>query len=467
MELSKDQAAAMAQFEEWKAGSGTLFMLLGYGGTGKTTLTNMILDASLGATPPGGESINDLLDALTGSIPMEETVICAPSHKALGVTRRMLGTHGRPFEIGYDQYLHEPGALITATTQSALGMHPVITENETGSGKRTFGMDERGSFLLKLPRLRWLIIDEVSMLSWSQLKQLQRMAKAFDYRIIAIGDPGQLPPVQAQEIKWDKVRNTAWLREVMRQADGSAVPLLGQAVRDDEDWRSVTGPGVTHETRVLADFIASLDRPATMDELESDVAVAYKNRTVDRINDAACQKLYGHGAGQFMPGEVVLATGAFYAGTGRSKKPVCTNQERLKVLSFEEGRGQFGAQVRMLNSRGREFTAEYLTDAERLNGPYADALNAALNHARAISDEWKATGRPGHLNAARIAAWQDFYALKDNTVLGFVHPYAITSHKSQGSTYRNVWVAGTEIAGFGSRGLYVAATRPRENLVIG
>ena len=63
------------------------------------------------------------------------------------------------------------------------------------------------------------------------------------------------------------------------------------------------------------------------------------------------------------------------------------------------------------------------------------------------------------------AVSQRFFELKARTVLNFAHPFAITSHKSQGSTYRRTFIAAMELAEFSKRSLYVAATRPREELV--
>ena len=61
------------------------------------------------------------------------------------------------------------------------------------------------------------------------------------------------------------------------------------------------------------------------------------------------------------------------------------------------------------------------------------------------------------------------FDLKDRAVISFRHPFALTSHKSQGSTYRKVFVDAQDIERFenGAQSLYVAVTRPSEELVVG
>jgi hypothetical protein len=47
-------------------------------------------------------------------------------------------------------------------------------------------------------------------------------------------------------------------------------------------------------------------------------------------------------------------------------------------------------------------------------------------------------------------------------VISFRHPFAITSHKSQGSTYKSVFADTADLGRFSTHALYVAVTRPRE-----
>ena len=71
------------------------------------------------------------------------------------------------------------------------------------------------------------------------------------------------------------------------------------------------------------------------------------------------------------------------------------------------------------------------------------------------------------LDKERKKAWGAYFELKDQTVLSFSHPFAITSHKSQGSTYRAAFVDVGDLETYSRHALYVAVTRPREELVLG
>ena len=129
------------------------------------------------------------------------------------------------------------------------------------------------------------------------------------------------------------------------------------------------------------------------------------------------------------------------------------------------GEGEWGEQVRVETWDGKVFDVEYLTQSaiSNPNHPYNVELRARADRARTLQAQYK-KGLP--VNTERTEAWKAFFHLKDNTVLSFAHPFAVTSHKSQGSSYRRAFVDARDIENYSSRGLYVAATRPKETLVI-
>ena len=71
------------------------------------------------------------------------------------------------------------------------------------------------------------------------------------------------------------------------------------------------------------------------------------------------------------------------------------------------------------------------------------------------------------MDPERREAWVDFFEWRDQTVISFRHPFACTSHKVQGSTVRKAFVAVNDLLRFSRAGLYVAVTRPREEVVLG
>jgi len=441
MTFNKGQQAAYNGFTKFADNpDATMFALFGAAGTGKSFTSGGLLEVM----QPGG---------------VDEFLWLAPTWKAVRIAGGFLADNGvhRP-EIGYDAYFHQMGNMILTTTQQALGLRPVIEDDQTAE-KVSFGKVGKG--LIRKLSPKWIVIDEVSMLSWQNLGALHDAAKEVGTKILIFGDPNQLPPVNAQEIKWDKIPNRFQLTEIMRQSGDSAIPHFGQAIIDDEKWHGMTGTGLTHTKRAVSQFIDEATVPAR-NEADRDVFVGYRNSTVDRVQEAAAQKVYGHSATMFEPGEFVIAQSALHDRSGM----VVANQDQLEVLSVD-GIGRWGQYVRVRNTAGREVYTEYLSGAEMSDpsNPYRVELDSRAKRAQMLQKEWTSNRNDYNLNSERKAAWASFFELKDRTVLNFAHPFAITSHKSQGSTYRRTFIAAMELAEFSKRSLYVAATRPREELV--
>ena len=69
--------------------------------------------------------------------------------------------------------------------------------------------------------------------------------------------------------------------------------------------------------------------------------------------------------------------------------------------------------------------------------------------------------------STRNKRWSEHYRIKQGTVMLFSHPFAMTIHKSQGSTFKDVYVNWGDCQRAGSRGLYVACSRPSDRLILG
>lgn len=453
--LSPSQQNAVERFNAFSADpTRTIFALLGYAGTGKTFTYSQIAGAMQG-----------------------QVLMAAPTHKAINVVRRNLMAAGVDFASGYDPQTYQPGKLITGTTAQLVGLQPVITDDQT-EDSRSFAKAGSGVLGRLKGSIDWVVIDESSMMSQEMLDLVEVACMEGNAKLMLIGDPGQLPPVKAEPIDWDAIPDKAVLTDIMRQAGDSAIPLLAQAIREEADWRQVTGPGVTHSASPGKDFLDQVTVP-TEAEAERTVFIAYRNKVVDEVTELACREVYGHGRNQFEPGQIVISQSrlekevpTYIAKYGRSyprAQVVANNADELMVDEIG-GPGQWGTEVKMHTlMTGTSFEAEYLTpeDAANPRHPYNVAVKAAFATANDLQARWKKDQRNYSLDDSRKAAWKAAFELKDRAVISFRHPFALTSHKSQGSTYKNVFVDAEDIEVFDSRGLYVAATRPSTELIIG
>jgi hypothetical protein len=443
--LNEKQQLAYDQFGQFVKSSETIFALFGAAGTGKSYTSAKLLEIMQDNTRP-----------------YQDFLWLAPTWKALRVSTAFLEKEGlRDYEIGFDAYGHIQGTPILTTTAQALGMRPDIKDDQDD---KEVGFANQGSGLLRRLKPRFVVIDEVSMLSWSNMKTLTEQANDVGCQILILGDPNQLPPVKAKEIRWDKIRNKVELTQIMRQASDSAIPFFARKILEDESWSGMTGTGLVQSTSVIDDFLNEVRVPGATED-DWDVFVAYRNASVDRVQELACQKVYGHGAQSFEKGEVVVAQSALRNKSGL----LVANQDQLTVVSADEGEGDWGRIVGLRNLAGRTVYPEYVNGADLANPkhPYSLELKYRGDVARDLQMKWAKEGkrRGGILDSERRQAWVNFFALKDQTVLNFSHPFAITSHKSQGSTYSRAYILSNEIAQFDKRALYVAATRPRDVLI--
>jgi exodeoxyribonuclease V len=392
----------------------------------------------------------------------------APTHKALNVLRSKLRTFDVPWCRGYDSFSYNGSDTITGTTAALLGIVPTVDDDQNTEEVK-FAKAGKGLLSKIMPDL--LVIDEVSMLAWNDFSALVKKMKERGVKILAVGDSGQLPPVKQTAIPFERFAHKAVLRQVVRQSEGSAIISLAWAIRDGQPWHGISGPGIERVSRLGDAFIERVQIPAARLEEERECFIAYRNRRVDEMQNRACDKLYGHRAADFAAGELVLAECNFYAG----KTLCCANQDELLVgeAHYDERDATFGLPVMLKNhANGRTFRAYYLSGAELADHghPYNVLLRELAEKAQRLQAEIKSlhTGdsRRPLVDAQRRDAWKEFFRVKDQTVISFRHPFALTSHKSQGSTYREVFADVADLAKFSQHALYVAVTRPRQTLVV-
>lgn len=448
MSLTNEQQGAVEAFSRFlDQPNETLFALLGWAGCGKSYTASFM-----------HQMMRDRM------APWDEMLWLAPTWKATHVSGKFLSKQGADFETRYDRYRHVAGKMVLTTTQQALGIAPVIDDNQTDDNVR-FAKVSKGVISDLTPK--FIVIDEVSMLSRAALKSIHAAASEHGIKVLIIGDPGQLPPVGEKEVNWSGIKNRHELTTIMRQSGGSIIPAVADAIRKGKPWRDMSGSGLLRVRKAAHLFLSEVGQPSR-DEDDRDVFLAYRNSVVNQVQEAACQKIYGHGRDRVEVGQIVLAQSSIaqYVQDAYglvAEERIC-NQDELLVTD-KLGQGKWGETVVVDRSDGVRFSVEYVTQADLANPnhPYRVELENRGNRARQLQAAAK-TDRS--LDSDRKAAWKSFFELKDNTVLSFSHPFALTTHKSQGSSYRRAFVDSADIEAFSPRALYVAATRPKETLVI-
>lgn len=476
--MTAGQTAALAALDAFlKNPAQTTFRLEGGAGVGKTWLAS--------------EAIKRMLND------RRRVTVAAPTHKACRVLRGKLTAAGIEWVFkprSTDDV--PPGAAIVDTTAALLGIRPVIVDDQT-EDEIQFKPTDYGTLAKAVKgNMPVLVIDEVSMVGRDDFRMLATVMEQCGAKLIAIGDSGQLPPVKKLSIDFENDFDAGYmLDEVVRQAKGSAIIDVAWAIRRDQPWQKIAGPGLETAENVAQAFIEQVTVPME-DEGERSVFIAYRNAVVNAVQEKACHKLYGHSARNFAEGELVLATMAGYRevyGTYRdrngrvwpSKYPkmeqVVAVADQLRVLGFDKSQEDptYGVPVTLdridlpAEAEGKVFTTHYLSAEQLANPahPFNTKKKELAAEAKRLQDEVKKlraakkAQQAFEVDEQRKKAWVEFFKHEQKTI-SFAHPFAITSHKSQGSTYHTAFVDVADLARFNSKALYVAVTRPAKRLVV-
>jgi len=454
-QLTADQQAAAAAFAAWLQApwDGSPFVLRGYAGSGKTTLSMRLL-------------------ALVEARALCWTVV-APTHKAVGVLRSHLARAGLE-PTWYPSTLHR---LLRLKLQRQGDRETCRESAQTAAA---------------LENLALVLVDEASMVDSALLEITLRCAHPCRTRLVFVGDPAQLPPVgEALSPVFALARaHHAELTEVVRHQ--GPVLRLAQGIREQalpccpppalgrlgHEGGSVA---LLEQDAWLQAAQAALRRCAASGDPDQARILCYTNRSLERLVPIARRALHGEMADQLpvLPGELLITRAAVLA-------PAC----REGVEAAEEPDLVLGSnrELQVLDVRPERCCLEaFGVVAADLGGasvPTIDTLCARVDagenqlelrllpplgtEARSRLDAVLASLRQGARQAERAAArglWRRFFLLRD--AFASLGPAAVLSvHRSQGSSFTEVFVAGDvfwpQDAVLRRQLLYVAVSRARQ-----
>lgn len=315
-----------------------------------------------------------------------------------------------------------------------------------------------------------VIVDEASFCGERLWGILIDQAYGSGTKVIAMGDKAQLRPVKekAANIFNNPDYSKTSLTKVMRQTDGNPVLDLCNMIRDaqvdpriepyyESNVNEATEQGVW--VMGAASWMEYIKENFNSDEYHNDPdsfrCVAYTNRRVDYLNKVIRNVLVGQTEEPFIVGERVLA-----------KKPIKADDGMTAIHTDEE------SEVKMV-SLGT-FTPEYEEPLKtwdlELMSDSGHIATAQLIHKDSKKDFNDLCSHYAELAKADGKRWREFWALKD-TMAELQCPHAVTAHRSQGSTFKNVFVDMKDLHKNRNRSQrleleYVACSRASENLII-
>jgi ATP-dependent exoDNAse (exonuclease V) alpha subunit len=481
--LNQGQQAAHDQLVSYllrKDNSHAMWLLKGYAGTGKTTTIGTVL-----------QSVFDHYARVNAGsyLSMSPAIaVSAPTHKAVQVLKKM-----QTFSSNVEY----------ATIHSLLGLKEYINPV---TGKQEFKQDLGG----REPRIEGfniLILDETSMLS----NELFVLLEPYVYqglRLVMMGDPVQIPPVNEADpipfIESEQVKHNIGvmeLTEVVRQAADN--PILEYATELRKVYKTGNPKPVTklHEgkgievieatqQKYMIDLLESLFNTLEFDE-DPDHAkvIAWTNATVNSTNNTIRKLIYRD----------VLAERGFIPLIMKGEKLICdkpikdlfkdvfvlqTNME-VEVIDYTIKAKKIGFELPGFQEDGQnsaEFDIRYydcIVEYDQLDNAgkvTKKRTNIHIMHEESLElfrkyqEQHKQATVKQKNSGIKAGMWRKYYA-NEEKFAWMKYNYAITAHKSQGSTYNKVIMVNWDMdknkrVEERNRIKYVAATRPRQMLYI-
>lgn len=426
--LNTDQVSALESIKKWYAGSGMFFTLSGPAGSGKTTICKKAIE---GFRKP--------------------ICISAPTHKACKVVAKSTG-------------------LRSVTIQSLCGLRPDINLDD---------VNEKNFIPIAEPRIKdfnMVVIDEASMLGnlvynketkeWERkgiLQLILSLANESGTRILFMGDIFQLPPVneKVSEVFTMPEIEIFQLTKVERQQGSN--PLMGiyDAIRSDifseEDMfhhkTSVIVNDQNEEQGVIfykegEDFFAEVMKAFNSEDFKSDPnfakLLAFKNTTVKGWNQYIRQNIYNNTKEAIVEGEVLMSYTHLYDSV--LARNLITNSAEYKIVECERKTIHFdGLEIQVFATLMAD-----VDDTFAIKVPI-NVLVPDIENYNNFLKCW----HPLKEKAIKFKQWGPYYKFKNQFMLienlmdkddklilrkDFDYAYALTVHKSQGSTYKNVFV---------------------------
>ena len=397
---------------------GKVFTLSGYAGTGKSTIVKKFIDN------------------------LPRVAVSAPTHKARKVIEKTTGKSG-------------------FTIQALLGLKPnTELENFDINNPQFDPKTEK-----KIGDYKLIVIDEASMLNKDLYNLLIKEAKNNKTKILFMGDKAQIPPVKEKESKvFTDVKNTYSLTKVERTKDSNPLVKIFDSIRNNlgssvDSYKSVSEINTNNEGVVFTsnrnEFADRAVQYFTSKEYQEDAnfakIIAWTNASVQSWNNKVRDSLFGEAAKPLEVGEIIMAYNNVEGGAYEPNK--LENSADYKITNV--------VPAEKMGVKGFNINYEYV-EGGKLNHTLFVVDKTDKTSIRRFLDmfEDKLLTAKKALPQERGRKWAEYYNFKKEFLLqedlrdangGLIvkkdidYGYAITGHKSQGSTYNNVFIVEDDI----------------------
>lgn len=409
------QEQAMDFIDKFMKSSDIACTLAGYAGTGKTSILKHYIKQKYSRV----------------------TVVTAFTHKAVINISNGTGLPGK-------------------TVHSLLGLQPNMKLETFNPNNPTFSV--QGLELLN--KYRIAVVDECSQIGKKLFEYLISRAIAFKVKIIFVGDPCQLPPINEYLSDTFKIERIFWLTEILRQKEHNPVLDLLDISRKDvlnktsnlltellQNPKIINDKGEGYTVLNKADFQDILYNQMKIihnpDELRY---LAYTRENTDRFNLNIHSNIHNYeGVATIHPSDILTAHTTL---VDDFMQPILVNSLDYTVSEILEFTTDDNIDVYAIklkdNINNTELVDTFLIVKHEINN--LKKLIKLLEPLYSYAIECK--------GSSRKTAWVEYFKIRKRYLLMFdiqssiignlekdiSYGYGLTTYKAQGSTYDNVFI---------------------------
>lgn len=450
--FNDEQFEGVTKIKSWlKNPKSNFFTLAGYAGTGKSTIVKKIIDEYRGGV-----------------------CVSATTHKAKKVIMNTTGRDGK-------------------TLHSLLGLRPDVSLDDFNPNQPQFNPIA----FAKICDYNLNIIDEVSQINLELFKLITDKVEGRRTKVLYVGDPAQIPPVgEKASAVFDFITNDFHqLTKVERQTNGNPLALTYDLLRNnlnsiDGGFKRITdinerGEGILFSVDKRWFRRAILEKYSS-DEYKKDTdyckVIAWKNDTIIAANEVIRGELFGYQTDIIEVGDILM--GYRTVTNDQQNYNIVENSADYRVMeksALEENEYHikgFKIKIREELAHGEfKFDDIFVVDSsDHANlHLYAQMHDFFRDMGKLNKKDWRKyyAFRRGNFIMKTIDKYQNgLYRRSEDTISKDLdYGYAITAHKSQGSTYTHTFVMENDIYENWSEKernqiLYVALTRPTTSATV-
>ncbi len=411
----------------------TGIVLKGFAGTGKTYLVKRVIEY------------------ISIAHPSHKVAITAPTNKAVHVLHK-----NSPFgdkTAVFEDYGRPKDKLVYCTIHKLLNLKEQISD----TGVRTFVTEVKGKN--DIDQYRYIIVDEVSMLDDNLFLQLMKFRDKIKF--IFMGDPCQIPPVNKNDCIPFRSTNTfnllqLELSKIMRQQGEHPIIDAGFVLRTNLQLPSplgkistslnAVGHGIIHidaktnrkHTRTIIEKY--FKNPEFQQNTDFIKIIAWTNNTVKALNNIVREILFGKDSELYVVGDKIVANKAIFTKVdgkfGKFYAIQANTSDEFTIVNVEVKEKYFIETPDYTRERVKVYLKYWSLTVERQNKEKI-TLSVIHQDSRAMYDELLKELKKKAQKARLSTLWMLYYDVM-KWEADIVHNYAISAHKSQGSTYKNV-----------------------------